>query len=71
MTPGAMPFVECYAIPGAMLIVSRRAGECGQCHTARFLFVNRAGETRCLACDSDSEEIRTWLMEMAHGCPLA
>jgi hypothetical protein len=35
------------------MIVCRHAGACGQCHTARFVFINRAVQTRCALCDRE------------------
>ena len=47
--------IEYYPTPGGVLIVTANAGECASCHAARYNFVNRAGQTVCLACDWESQ----------------
>lgn len=32
-------------------VVTRGAVVCGECHRARFLFINRGGISRCRECD--------------------
>jgi hypothetical protein len=38
---------------GVTGIVTRESRECGDCGVAHFVFLNRDGVTRCLACDGE------------------
>jgi hypothetical protein len=42
---------------GTVLILDAELPECKLCHTARAMFVNRHGKTRCVDCDAKYQKI--------------
>jgi hypothetical protein len=43
--------IDRYRLRGATGLVTSEAVICAKCGTAHYIFVNRAGSTRCAECD--------------------